>query len=102
MPEKDFIIWLNEETFIKVDFVTIDGRMVAFLVALMWDCAGQRFNVARYDLAHGVPHRDENSRRGRLLAKTWFPSDKPEVVLEHAIKDFKKNYESYIERLTRD
>ena len=101
MPEKDFIIWLDERTYVRVDFATVQGKMIMFVVRLMWRSGGREHNVARYDMAHGVPHRDENARKAGLLAKTWFPSDDPEEVLEQAIKDFKKNYESYIEKFAR-
>ena len=69
--------------------------LIAFVVRLMWHCGDAEPDVARYDMAHGVPHRDENGRKKGLIAKIWFPSDDPEDILEQAIKDFKKNYESY-------
>ena len=101
MPEKDFIIWLDERTYIAVDFVTVRGRMVSFVIRLMLIEPRAEVNVARYDTAHGVPHRDEHGKRSGLLLKTWFPGQSPETVLEEAIKDFKQNYESYLERFAR-
>ena len=101
MPQKDFIIWLDERTYIRMDFVTVQGRMISFVVRLMWHCGNEEHNAARYDMAHGVPHRDKNGMKAGLIAKIWFPNDSPERVLAQAIKDFKKNYESYIEKFAR-
>jgi hypothetical protein len=35
MPEEDFIIWLEGQTYIKVDFVTGGGTVLSFTVRLM-------------------------------------------------------------------
>ena len=53
MPEKSYIIWLDELTYIVVECITVDGRVVCFVVRLM-----RKFNeiekcIARYDTAHG-------------------------------------------------
>ena len=58
MPQKDFQIWLTEKVYLVVDYETDAGRVVGFVVRLMIDLEGTIYNVARYDTAHGTPHRD--------------------------------------------
>jgi hypothetical protein len=58
MGEENFIIWLNERTYVAVDFATFRGRVVTFVVRLMrTDPAGDRV-LSRFDTAHGLPHHD--------------------------------------------
>ena len=97
MAAKHFEIWLSLDAYIAVDIVTVKGRVVSFVVRLMWVVGQQQINVARYDTAHGAPHRDLLGGRNRLIRKDWFfdlPADK---VLKIAIDDFRLNYERYIE-----
>ena len=71
------------------------GRVVSFCVRLMLVQEGREHNVARYDTAHGVPHRDVLGQQGRLVQKTWFPDQPLEAVLNHALNDFKLHYRQY-------
>ena len=102
MPEKDFIIWLDARAYIKVDFVTVRGSVVSFVVRLMLIEDAGDVNVARYDTAHGAPHLDVNGRSRGQMRKVWYRGARPEVVLAHAIADFKRNYEEYIAEFTRN
>ncbi len=102
MAEKDYIIWLDGQTYIAVDFVTIRGEVVSFIVRLMLIEAAGDVNVARYDTAHGTPHLDVNGRRGGQIRKEWLSGVKPEKVLSDAISDFKQNYEKYVEEFSRN
>ena len=63
--------------------------------------ASTEVNVARYDMAHGVAHRDVLGRRAGLVSKTWFPDHSPESVFTAAVQDFKRNYARYIAEFTR-
>jgi hypothetical protein len=102
MPEKDFIIWLDGQTYIKVDFVTSGGNVLSFTVRLMRIEDDGEFNVARYDIAHGVPHLDVNGRRKGQIRKVWHRGVPREKVLADAIADFKQNYEEYIAEFSRN
>lgn len=35
MSERDYLIWLNESTYIKIDFTIVRGRVISFVVRLM-------------------------------------------------------------------
>ena len=96
MPSKDYRIWINDTTYIVVDLVVIRGRLVSFVVRLMWIEMNNTNNVVRYDTAHGTPHRDTLGKRRGLLRKDWYPSLALDIVLQRAIKDSKVNYENYI------
>ena len=102
MPEKDFIIWLDARAYIKVDFVTVRGSVVSFVVRLMLIEDAGEVNVARYDTAHGTPHLDVNGRRRGQIRKVWYREVRSETVLAAAIADFKQNYEGYIAEFTRN
>ncbi|MHB8524077.1 MAG: DUF7718 family protein [Limisphaerales bacterium] len=96
MPSKEYRIWLAESAYIVVDFVMLRGCIVSFVVRLMCLQAGREVNVARYDTAHGAPHRDVLGKRAGLLAKTWYLEADLSQVLRQAVNDFKRHHESYI------
>ena len=96
MPSKDYRIWLSDNAYLVVAFVMVKGEVVSFVVRLMFLEDGRAENVARYDTAHGVPHRDRLGRRHGLLAKEWYVGEELETTLQRAIADFKLNYENYI------
>ena len=76
--------------------VMVSGRVISFVVRLMWDDGRDEHNVIRYDTAHGVPHRDTLGIRLGLLRKDWFPDLRLDAVLQQAIEDCKLNHENYI------
>jgi hypothetical protein len=96
MPQKDFQIWLTEKVYLVVDYETDAGRVVGFVVRLMIDLEGTIYNVARYDTAHGTPHRDILTRSNKIIEKQWLVDMDFDDALTCAINDFKQNYESYI------
>jgi hypothetical protein len=96
MPQKDFQIWLTDKIYLVVDYETIDGQIVAFVVRLMLIQDDHLYNVARYDTAHGTPHRDIMSRSNNILEKNWLTQMEFDSALTYAIDDFKENYANYI------
>jgi hypothetical protein len=51
--------------------------------------------IARYDAAHGYPHRDTVDWTGQVVEKHWMPLQSLGEALDHAIVDFKANYQRY-------
>ena len=96
MPSKLYTIWLNPTTYIVVDFQSLEGEILAFVVRLVRVVGNEHLDVARYDTAHGRPNRDLVSPRGRLRKKSWLKNADFKESLTYAIEDFKNNYESYI------
>ena len=96
MPQKDYVNWLAEEIFLAVDYETHAGRVVSFVVLLMIQHEGSICNVARYDTAHGTPHRDILSKSNLVIEKYWLDDMEFDEALTYAIDDFKENYENYI------
>ena len=96
MPSKLYTIWLNPTTYIVVDFQSLEGEILAFVVRLVRVVSDEHLDVARYDTAHGRPHRDLVSIRGRLRKKSWLKNADFKESLTYAIEDFKNNYETYI------
>jgi len=97
MSERDYLIWLNESTYIKIDFTTVRGRVTSFVVRLMLATDRGDLNIVRYDTAHGMPHRDLLDQRGRVVTKDWLLDMTFDEALTHAKDDFMRNYEKYIE-----
>lgn len=95
MPLKTFVIWINDDCLIQVQFETFNGRVVSFVVRLSL-AEGTTRSIARYDTAHGCPHLDLVDRMGQLREKRWLLGMSLEEALEYAITDFKLNYERYI------
>ncbi len=96
MPEKFYRDWLDERTSIVVEFSTIEGRVVSFVVRLMLGSESTEKCVARYDTAHGCPHLDIVNSKGHLLEKDWLLGMSLAEALRFAIDDFRLNYASYI------
>jgi hypothetical protein len=96
MPQKDYVNWLAEEIFLAVDYETHAGRVVSFVVLLMIQHGESIYNVARYDTAHGTPHRDILSKSNSVIEKYWLDNMEFDEALTYAIDDFKENYENYI------
>ena len=96
MPSKDYRIWVNETTYIIVDLAMVKGRVISFVVRMMWISETQEHNVVRYDTSHGTPHRDSLGARKGLLRKDWYADLPLDVVLQRAIQDCKTNYENYL------
>ena len=96
MPEKLYTIWLDDLTFVHVEYWTVRGKIVSFVVRLMRLNGEQWLNIVRYDTAHGQPHRDILDRRGRVLRKDWLTGMPFEGALTLAKNDLTQNHESYI------
>ena len=66
MPQEEFDISLDDEDleWVRVRFITDNGRVVSFMVQYETVVDGERRPVVRYDSAHGIPHRDILSRSG--------------------------------------
>jgi hypothetical protein len=102
VPSKDYKIWLDDRTFIGVELVMVKGRVVSFVVRLMRLEGDHELNIARYDTAHGAPHRDSLGRKKGLLKKQWFPDLPLDIVLRKAILDFRLNHENYVAQFTQN
>ena len=74
----------------------MEGEILAFVVRLVHIVGAEHRSVARYDTAHGRPHRDLVSPRGRLRNKSWLRNADFKEALTYAIDDFKRNHEAYI------
>ena len=95
MGAENFVIWLDEHTYIAVDFVTITGRVVTFVVRLMRvDPSGDRV-LSRFDTAHGLPHHDLLTPKGNLAKKVWLDELSFDDALSYAIKHFKEHHADY-------
>ena len=95
MGHKLFVIWINEQRYLAVTFVTVQGRVVSFVVRLM-TCAkeGDRI-LSRFDTAHGIAHQDILTPHGNLRDKRWLPELTLNQALKHAIDHFKARHEDY-------
>ncbi len=67
MARRQFQFWLDDSTYVVVDLLLLQGVVLSFVVRLMAARAGGDVNVARYDTAHGVAHRDELGARTGLV-----------------------------------
>jgi len=100
MPEKFYKDRIDDKTYITVLFVTVDGRVVSFVVRLMLQTKHGDKCVCRYDTAHGCPHLDIVNTRGQLLEKKWLLEMSIAEALRFAIEDFKQNYADYVKNFS--
>ena len=91
---KEFEIPLNGGFYLLVRIESWHGRVSGFVVLLLRTGVPDT-NVARYDTAHGQPHRDLLGKRTGLLRKDWLEGMSLREALKYAIDDLKSNYESY-------
>lgn len=98
MSRKAFEIPLKEDAFIGVELELFRGHLISFVIRLMCPFKKEYRCIARYDTAHGRPHRDLVSAKGRLLQKDWLVEMTFSDAANHAIKDFKDNHEAYIQQ----
>lgn len=96
MAHRDYVIWLDERTYVRVDFITVRGEVVSFVVRLMLVTETGDVNVVRYDTAHGMPHRDLLDKGGAIVSKDWLLNMTFDQALTHAKDDIIQNYEKYI------
>ena len=97
MALETYRIWLRAGLFIHIVFLQQGGEVRSFAVVLVTETTEGFVNVARYDTAHGIPHRDVLGRTKGLLRKQWFPTVPLVKVLDLAIRDFKENHETYLQ-----
>jgi len=95
MPEKEFIIWIDEGRILTWRDIR-EGEVLAFRVVLLVDIGGERHCVARYDTAHGAPHQDILGRTKGTLEKRWFYQSSYEKVFAYAIRDIEAHAQEYI------
>jgi hypothetical protein len=94
MRLKEFEVPLNGGFYLAVEIESFTGQITAFVVRLM-KMADPDVNLARYDTAHGVPHRDLLGRKKGLLRKDWLAGMSFKGALQFAVNDLKMNYERY-------
>jgi hypothetical protein len=98
MPSKSYRIKLDSQTWLVIDYVMVKGRIVSFVVRLMTTIEDNDVSVARYDTAHGMPHRDELDLKSEVVTKIWLPQLTLENAMTFGIEDFRKHYENYIHK----
>jgi len=97
MPEKNWIIQLDETKRILVFLHTAGPRVFAFAVVLVAVVDGEEVCVTRYDTSHGQAHRDVIGIQSGLLEKHWLLDLTTKEAFEYAIKDIKENHGDYIQ-----
>ncbi|MSU49775.1 MAG: hypothetical protein EXS37_11935 [Opitutus sp.] len=92
---ESFIFWLNEHRYVAVEFTTVQGQVVSFVVRLMTCAHGEDRILSRFDTAHGIAHQDLLTRNGGLREKRWLPDLNFNQALAYAIDHFKSHHEDY-------
>ena len=101
MAYRNFRSTLSDTSSVVVEFSTIRGEVVSFVVRLMLKQERGEVCVLRYDTAHGRPHLDRLDHRGRLIKKKWLLRMSFAEALCHGINDIKNNYETYIDQFIK-
>ena len=101
MAEKYYLDRFEEEYRIRVEIETERGAVLDFIVQLECFIGEIWYPVARYNCAHGTPHRDVLHPDGSVQ-KEWHSGEEPSEVLTRAIQDIKANYAFYRERFEKE
>ncbi len=101
--DRNFFYRLTNEDTIFVEYRTDRGEVVSFVVKLLCDIHGRRYEVIRYDSAHGCPHKDTLDTEGHVISdrKVWYYYLSNSVAFTTAIDDIEQNYEFYRERFVK-
>jgi len=96
MGERDYWRLLAPGVRLAVEYVTIQGRMVSFVIRLekIQEDGNWRL-TARYDTCHGVPHLDVVNEKGELVLKRWMEDMDTGEAFRRAVLDFEENHEKY-------
>ena len=94
MRLKEFEVPLQGGFYLAVEIESFAGQITRFVVRLM-KMTEPDGNLARYDTAHNMPHRDVLGRKKGLLRKDWLVGMDLKEALQYAINDLKMNYERY-------
>jgi hypothetical protein len=73
MRLKQFEVPLTAGFYLAIEIESITGQITGFVVRLM-KMADPDVNVARYDTAHDVPHRDLLGRKRGCCARIGWPA----------------------------
>ena len=96
MGERDYWRLLAPGVRLAVEYVTIQGRMVSFVIRLEKIQEDGKWRLtARYDTCHGVPHLDVVDKKGNLIFKKWMPGLTHEQAFARALLDFEQNHEKF-------
>jgi len=101
MPEKNYDFWISNSVKCIVRFVTDKGKTTGFVVRLIAFINNQKFEIRRYDTAHGTPHIDVLNLKGETIEKIWLYQFDEGEALDFAIEDIKQNYLTYINRFIK-
>jgi hypothetical protein len=96
MGERDYLTLLVPGVRLAVEYVTIQGRMVSFVIRLEKIQEDGKWRLtARYDTCHGVPHLDVVNEKGELVLKRWMEDMDTGEAFRRAVLDFEENHEKY-------
>ncbi len=101
MPEKNYDFWISNSVKCIVKFITEKGKTTGFVVRLIAFINNQKFEIRRYDTAHGTPHIDVLNLKGETIEKIWLYQFDEGEALDFAIEDIKQNYLTYINRFIK-
>ena len=101
MSDTEFLIPYDVDVRVRHTHLTIQGRIVSFVVQLEIRIGDQWVPVVRYDTAHGFAHRDILHANGSVTKTPLFVVDYSEA-LTYAEGDLKSNWDLYRERFLRE
>ncbi len=98
MGLKCFEIPLECGHYIAIELSIFRGQVTSFVVRFMARFESGDICIARYDTAHGRPHRDILSPVGRIRKKDWLLDMTFADAANYAIRDFKDHHEAYLQQ----
>ncbi len=98
MGKNKYFNWLHDNVYYSVEYITVKGTVVGFVVRLCACINGVWYNIIRYDTAHGTPHLDVLNIKGKTKDKIWMPQLDASEAMTFAIDDIKTNFKTYIRR----
>ena len=92
MPEKEWVIHLDDGFEIRIRRDMLRGRLLSFAVVLIRFDGQTSECISRYDTAHGFAHKDILGKKSGLFRKASYATFVFDEIFDHALRDFKKGY----------
>lgn len=96
MPEKNWMVYLDDDCHILIFLQTNGPLVIGFAVVLVATIDGEPVCITRYDTAHRQAHRDVLGRKSGLMEKEWLVDLTFNEAFDYALNDIKENYGDYI------
>lgn len=83
---------------IDVSLIIEKGKIMAFSLNLSFEKEGEKYDIVRWDTAHGYLHKHEFWRTTKTIKEKYFEKVSLDKIFVEIYKNLLKNWESYVKK----